>query len=383
MKRNLYLLYTISLLQGMVFYSSVATLYRQAVGVTIFQITLIESISLILTIAFELPWGVFADRIGYKRTFVICNMLFFVSKIIFWQAESFFGFLSERILLSVVISGLSGVDSSILYLSCKKKDVQRAFSIYQSLGTVGVLAAAGIYAVFVGEDYRLAGFLTMISYGAAAILSLGTREVKPEEEREKVNLRKVLAVLKEMVSNRRLLLLVVAGAVLGQVNQTITVFFNQLQYVNAGMSPRAISVSYMIVTISGMAGVFSAGLSKRIRPIKFGVLCFGGSSVACVLLAFTDNPWSSVLAVVLISVFFNLFNPLYGEQENAAIDTKDRATALSMNAVIADLIAVVTNLIFGKLAELDLSAAMGFGAMLCVTGLIMYLMSQKLKYLNF
>ena len=66
-KRNIYLMYGISLLQGMVFYGPIATLYRQAAGVTVFEITLIESISLALCIALEMPWGVVADRIGYKN----------------------------------------------------------------------------------------------------------------------------------------------------------------------------------------------------------------------------------------------------------------------------------------------------------------------------
>ena len=47
-KRNICLMYGISLLQGMVFYGPIATLYRQATGVTVFEITLIESISLAL-----------------------------------------------------------------------------------------------------------------------------------------------------------------------------------------------------------------------------------------------------------------------------------------------------------------------------------------------
>ena len=59
-------MYAISLLQGMVFYAPIATLYRTAQGVTISQIALIESISLILSLLFEVPWGVLADRIGYK-----------------------------------------------------------------------------------------------------------------------------------------------------------------------------------------------------------------------------------------------------------------------------------------------------------------------------
>lgn len=62
-KKNIYLLYAISFLQGLVFYGPVATLYRQAAGVSVFQITVIESISLALCIALEMPWGLVADRI--------------------------------------------------------------------------------------------------------------------------------------------------------------------------------------------------------------------------------------------------------------------------------------------------------------------------------
>ena len=70
MKRNIYLMYAIAFLQGMVFYGPVATLYRQAQGVSVFQITLIESISLILCILLEVVWGVIADKIGDRKSVV-------------------------------------------------------------------------------------------------------------------------------------------------------------------------------------------------------------------------------------------------------------------------------------------------------------------------
>ena len=70
MKKNLYILYGIALLQGMVFYGPIATLYRQAQGVSVLEITIIESISLALSILLEVPWGVLADRIGYRRTMI-------------------------------------------------------------------------------------------------------------------------------------------------------------------------------------------------------------------------------------------------------------------------------------------------------------------------
>ena len=105
MRKNRYLLYAIALLQGMVFYGPIATLYRQAQGVTILQITLIESISLALGILLEVPWGIIADRIGYRRTMIFCSGLYFLSKLVFWQADGFAGFLLERIMLSVVLAG--------------------------------------------------------------------------------------------------------------------------------------------------------------------------------------------------------------------------------------------------------------------------------------
>ncbi len=49
----------LALLQGLVFYAPVATLYRQVRGVSLFQITLMEGISLGLSIVLELPCGLF------------------------------------------------------------------------------------------------------------------------------------------------------------------------------------------------------------------------------------------------------------------------------------------------------------------------------------
>lgn len=75
--RNVYFLYAIALLQGMIFYGAIATLYRQAHGLSLLQITTIESISLVLAFLFEVPWGIIADKIGYKKawSFAPCYSL--------------------------------------------------------------------------------------------------------------------------------------------------------------------------------------------------------------------------------------------------------------------------------------------------------------------
>lgn len=366
-KRNLYILYAMALLHGMVFYAPVATLYRQAAGLGIWEISVIESISLALTIALEVPWGWAADRIGYRKTMIACCGLFFVSKIVFWQAEDFAAFILERILLSVVCAGLSGVDSSVLYLSCGDEDSHRAFSVYQNLGEAGMLMAAAGYALWIRDDYRLAAAMTVISYGIAALLILGLQEVKTEHWQKRTE-------KKEFVpwKNRKLLYLVLAAALLGETHQSITVFLNQLKYESLGMSHEAISLAFIAVSCTGLVGGFSARLRESIGSEKMGgrILLLG--AVCCAALAATGSALIAVLAVLILRGCFSLFQPLYQDLQNKAITTDDRATALSMNAVIHDGLGIFLNLVFGAVAQYHVNGAFFFGAGLCLLGWLFF-----------
>lgn len=362
-KRNLYILYAMALLHGMVFYAPVATLYRQAAGLGIFEISLIESISLALTIALEIPWGWAADRMGYRRTMILCCGLFFVSKLVFWQAEGFGGFLLERILLSVVCAGLSGVDSSVLYLSCGSGDSHRAFSRYQNLGEAGMLAAAAVYALWVRENYRLAAVLTAVSYAVAAVLVLGLQEVKPENRQEPA-----ANLLRKQLKDRKLMYLVLAAALLGETHQSITVFLNQLKYEAVGMGHGAISAAFIAVSLTGLAGGLSARLREKVRAEKMGGGLMVCAAACCVTLTVTGSAFLSVPAVLVLRACFSLFTPLYQELQNRAVTTSDRATALSMNAVIHDGLGIFLNLVFGAAAQRQVDDAFAVGAVLCLAG---------------
>lgn len=78
----------------------------------------------------------------------------------------------ERIFLSVAVSGLSGVDTSFLYLSVPDGQFQKACGIYESMGTAGLLFSFLVFTLFLKDNYRGAGFFTVLTYGAAFVLSL-------------------------------------------------------------------------------------------------------------------------------------------------------------------------------------------------------------------
>ncbi len=379
MKKNIFIMYAISLLQGMVFYGSIATLYRQTNGLSIFQITLIEGISLLLTLLLEFPWGIIADKIGYRNTMLVCNILYFISKIIFWQADGFFDFMLERILLAIICSGLSGVDSSILYLSCEKGKSQLVFSIHNNLGMLGLLLASGIYSMLPGGNYSLSGFLTVITYGIAMILSFGLQEVKDPKDHERFHIRESFTILKETLYNPKVLFLVLSVSMITETHHTITVFLNQLQYISVGISSQNISIIYMIVTLSSLLGIFSTSATKWLGKKTFGKLLLSLCFTACMILTFTRSALLSVGCILLLNICFSMFQPLQEEQQNESITTNNRATALSIHSVIIDSLGIFITIVLGKVADMNISGAFGIGALLCFGSLILYSLSQSYK----
>ncbi len=266
MKRNLWIMYAIALLQGMVFYGPIATLYRQAHGLTIFQITLIESISLSLLILLEIPWGIIADKIGCRHTIIFCSALYLISKIIFWKADGF------------------------------------------------------------------AGFLTVISYGGAAFLSLFLTDVRIHSVK-KTDTEPFRVTIKKAMKNRSLLLFLIAAALLSETHQTITVFLNQLQYQKCGLS---------------------------------------GSSIGLLFVAATRLAFPSAAAILILRFSNTLFQPLLTEIQNRHIRTDNRATALSVNSMLLNSVAIGTNLVFGALADRTLSGAFLFGTGICIISCLIF-----------
>lgn len=372
MKKNLYILYGVALLQGMVFYGPIATLYRQAQGVSVLEITIIESISLALGILLEIPWGVLADRIGYRKTMIFCSGLYFISKIVFWRANGFADFLLERVMLSVVLAGFSGVDSSILYLSCQGKDSQKAFGIYNSMSMGGLLMATGVFSLLIQDNYSLAGFLTVISYGLAALLSLGLTEVKKTTV-EAVRPEPFRTTLQSTLHNRTFLLFLVGVAFLSETHQTITVFLNQLQYIRCGMSNTAMGILYIVATLLGLLGVYSAAVTNRLGTKQSFFLFCGLAVVSCLILAVTAQAFPSVLGILILRFSNTLFQPFQSEIQNWQIQTDNRATALSIHSMFISCIAIGTNLVFGALSYWSLPAAFFFGGSICILGLIFFL----------
>lgn len=376
MKNNIRIMYMIAFLQGLVFYAPIATLYRTSVGLSLFDISLIESVSYILMIVFEIPWGILADRIGYRKTMIVCSFLYFLSKIIFWQADNFVMFLLERIILSIVFSGLSGVDTSILYLSAGKEASQKVFSISGTLSTIGMIMASLGCAVIVKDNFRLAGLLTVLPYAFSFGLSLFLKEVKAHDE-ERQTFHHIIQVLKETVQNKRFLLLAISVGIMSETTGMVTIFLNQPKYTSVGMDASTISFVYIVMTLLGLIEAYSATMAKQIGQKRMGIFLYLMTIFAAVLLAFTTQAFFSVLAIGIVNITYSLFQPLFQTCQHDCVSSSERVTAISAGALVADFAAVFIDLVLGRLADISLLMSFLAAGVFFTIALVLFTVSVK------
>ncbi len=371
--RNVYLMYLIVFLQGFVFYGPIAAIYRQARGLSMYNIFIIESISWTLMILLEIPWGWFADRFGYKKTIVISNFIFYLSKIVFYKAYSFGMFLSERILLSVALAGLSGCDMALLYSSIDGKESEKVFGRYSAFSTGGFLIASLLYTFIIGVSMDAASFLTIIPYGMAAILCLFLKDTPVNKESRPKLRSSILLVLK----NKSIILLVLSVALAREVVQAITVFLNQVQYTRSGIDIKYFGILIAVVQLVRLCSAKSYQLSNRFGKYKSILSLYLMITTGCILLVFTKHPILSICCVMLISASMSLIEPMAMDIQNKAIHTKDRATILSIYSMLGSLSAAVLNPVIGGAADISIETAFKACIVICILACCLLVFSHK------
>lgn len=371
-------MFAIVFLQGFVFYGPIATIYRQARGLPMYDIFIIESISWILMILFEIPWGWFADRFGYKKTIIISNFIFFISKIIFFNAYSFGLFLLERVFLSIALSGLSGCDIALIYSSTDGDQTEKIFGRYNALSTSGFLVASFLTTFMISSpidkiSMDRTSFLTIIPYGIAVIISLFIKDIEINKE-EKPKLSKSLKVA---LKNKQIILLVLSVALAREVVQSITVFLNQAQYVRSGIDVKYFGLLLVVAQIVRLVSAKSYRLSNKFGMLRSIHSLYIIITISCVFLIFTANPILSVICIILISVSMSLIEPMFMDIENKSIDTGDRATILSIYAMVGDISAAILNPIIGKAADVSIITSLKVCTLICILICILFLIYRR------
>lgn len=357
MKKNIYLMYAIVFLQGLVFYGPIATLYRQSRGLSLNEIFILESIFVVLMLLFEIPWGYFADKFGYKITLIIAYFLFFISKIIFYEAHSFIMFLFEAVVIALAISGASGCDSALIYTSTPDKESERIFSIYSAFGSAGFFAASLLSSLIVNFSLDLTAFFTIIPYGIAFILAFFINDTNTKKKSK----GSILFSFKNVLKNKWIFLFIISMALISDTTHSICVFLNQPQYIKCGIPIKYFGFITALMQIMCMISVESYKFSNRFGEGRLIISMLSIITISIISLAFTSSGILSIVLIGIIEGAFALCQPLSADIQNKSITTEDRATLLSTYAMAGDITSSCINLGIGSAAQVSLEK----GILLC------------------
>ena len=136
-------------------------------------------------------------------------------------------------------------------------------------------------------------------------------------------------------------------------------------------------ILYIVATLLGLLGVYSAAVTNRLGTKRSFFLFCGLAAVSCLALAVTAQAFPSVLGILTLRLSNTLFQPFQSEIQNQQIQTENRATALSIHSMLISCIAIGTNLIFGALSDWSLPTAFVFGGGICAMSLACFLVWHR------
>lgn len=377
-QRNIPLMYAICFFQGIVLYASISTLYRQSRGLSLSEYAVIDGFSYLFQLAFEIPFGMLADRIGYKKTLVFSNGLYLISKIIFWQAYGFGSFLLERLFFSMALAGLSGLDVSILFLSCGKQDSQKIFSRYSAFGTAGMLTGCLIFTLFLSTDYEATAFGTVICYGIAFALSFFVEDVKETEEKEeRPSLQRLLETLKITVKDRKFLLFILGEALICYGVWASRVLLSQQKFIQLGLTEQHIGWFEIGMSFLALSAVYSATLTKKLGFKKFLTICVSTVSVSILMLGLTGHFLVALFSSALIELFYGFLMPLINDLYSKRVCVRDRATQLSVYAIISEILSFGLSFVMSGVSAVSYTGSFLLCTGMSVIGMILFLYCYK------
>ena len=368
-KKNIILMYIITFLQGMVFYASIATLYRTSNGISLLEMGIIESICSIMIMIFEIPWGIICDKIGYKKTLLICNGIYLISKLVFYYANGFNTFLLERFLMAFVVAGLSGCDTALLYESTNEEESTKVFGHYHAFGTLGMVLASIMFSLFIKNDLSKSALWTIYTYGLAFVFTFFLVDVDVNiKQNTKFSIKDLPIYINQL---KKICLFIIVASLLSETTHTLNTFYNQLQYERASIPVEYFGFIYMGITICSLTSATVGKLTKKFKEEKIISVLLYIVLITCVLLRITIHPILSVLCICLLTVAEALFFPLSDTIFNKHVSI-NRATTLSVYSMIMNMCGVVTNVIFGKCADIGITSALNVSILFILISILLY-----------
>jgi len=356
-------------------------------GLSLTQITALESIFWLIILVAQVPAGAIADRQGRKVVLVLASLFLSAGILVFGLADSYFLILISYAGWALALAFQYAGDSAFLFDSLKMLgrpgDFQKVYGRYWGFASVGVicgllLGAPLAAATNLSLPILLSSGISLLAAGVALSLRepvLGTPEV-PEDSsggpaagplpiEARLSFADLVRESFRLAYRRpQVRYVLLYSAFLGAAAFAPVIFIQPfLTRHDVGVSDLGLfQVPMRVLALVGALSAYriSAVLGERRTMVLMPVALFGGYA----LLGSWDATYAYV-AFPVVSLLSMMANPIVADYLNRVIPSEQRATMLSMRQLLFSFLVVPIAPLLGFVAdEVSLMGAFWASALL-------------------
>ena len=341
-------------------------MYLQAKGLSLFEVGLCESIFHIASFLFEVPSGILADRLSYKLDLIIGRFAAIVSALLLLFGHSFWIFATAFVFQALSYNMQSGTLEALLYDSLKLGDKADKYPSVISNINVFIVLADTIGVVIAGFMVHWHFEFTYVIAVIVSVLGLGTvlifkEPTLPRQKNSSPLTTKSIIVnsYQTLKENNTLRYLMIFDSVFAAVCTAYYYYFQSLME-SEHFSGWVISVLMVLSATINIIGIkMTPRIQRQLTPKK---LLINLTTALISLLLISWFNWVPLLLLLFLisQLLTSMTEPIFSNIYNEMIDSKQRATLLSVASVMFSAAMIFIFPLIGWLIEWQ-SFSTGFG----------------------
>lgn len=382
---NLNKLIVVGFCQRFHLYIHAYALLLLARGLSLVQISLIESIVIGSIFLMEVPTGLLADRVGRKWS-IFCSTFFLMcAEFLFIFARDYHWYIVIALLTGTGFAFASGAVEAMVYDSLpdapgenREKAMKRAMGRVNSISQLAFFISPLIGGFIIGDasvdNFIPAIALTVLALFLGLLVCLTLREPAADSsEKAPGSLELLRGGVKLLMTNRRLRRLALLAVFTAPFSGALVTTLAPPYLAQNAVSPYVIGVtlsfgSLLAVITQRYAYKLEEWLGQRLA-IALLILLPG---LGYWILAAAAGPFATVLVIILMYGGNDMKAPLFSAYQNALIESHNRATVLSLINMFLNLFGALASPLYAAIAERSLPLAfVTIGTVIIVAALLL------------
>jgi MFS family permease len=356
--RNPTLLVLAGALRAALFPIPVITIFwQEEIGMSLRDILLLQAIFAVTTVLLEFPSGYLADRLGYRVALITGALCSSLGWIAYAMGATFGAMIFAEIILAIGLAFTSGADSALLFVSFEEKDRASNYLRWEGRVRAASQVSEAVSSGIGGWLYSLGARLPLWLQVPAALAGLGavaaTTDIRSSEPTKRLeHLAHAWHIVRyALVHHARLRSAMMLSVALGICT------YVAIWLIQPWMQKQSIPIAWF-GPLWAFAHLWLAGVSLMSARIgqAFGVsktllVCCLLTGISYLGLGLSDTAVGAVFYLGFMTIR-GLQGPLLAGMLQNDAPAEDRASVLSLNALLFRLTAAVALPPIGALADL-------------------------------